>query len=55
MGIQKKNKAVAILLVKLNELLVPVLKPPDWTDIYQKKYHSSIPDVFFLLRAPPAA
>ena len=55
MGIQKKNKAVAILIVKLNGLLIPELKPPDWTFTYQEKYHSSNPDSFFLLRAPPVA
>ena len=54
-GIQKKNNADAILIVKLNQLLVPESKPPDRTFTYQEKYHSSEPDSFFLLRAPPVA
>jgi Ca2+/H+ antiporter len=54
-GVQKKNNTDAILIVKLNELLVPELKPPDRAFTYQDKYHSSNPDSFFLLRAPPVA
>lgn len=54
MSIQKKNICVAILVVKLNQLLVPEFRPPDWTFSYQEKYHSSGPDSFFLLRALPS-
>ncbi|MGC1240372.1 MAG: hypothetical protein WA874_02230 [Chryseosolibacter sp.] len=51
----KKHKTVDILIVKLNELLIPVLKPPDRRPMHQEKYYSSYQDSFFLLRAPPAA
>jgi hypothetical protein len=51
----KKHKTVDTLIVKLSELLIPVLKPPDRRPVHQQKYYSSYQDSFFLLRAPPAA